>query len=460
MKPEVPDFRDTLYTIGSDGNRKWVYPQPISGRFYRLRKIVMRSLMVVLFALPWLSWGNQQCVLLDISHRKFTFFGTTFWATDTIYLMMLLGMLGITLFFFTSLLGRIWCGWACPQTVFLEFLFRPLEVLIEGNAANRKRLDQAPWSAHKIRVKFTKFFVFSIVAWFLASSVLAYFFGREPLLEMMTHSPASNPTPFTATLLIGGALLFQFGWFREQFCTVLCPYARFQSVLMDSNSLVIGYDTKRGEPRNKVLSDSKPGDCIDCKLCVRVCPTGIDIRNGLQLECIQCASCIDACNSIMDNIGKARGLIRYDSENNLLGNKTKILRPRVLVYGTIICIYIVVFVTSLTIRKNSDFQIIRSIGVMPYSAVGDDRLSNTFKIHLANKSSQPETYEVSPTMQNVEVILPGSPYLLSPGVEQAIPLIITFPKGILEHGNRSTVLRVTSSKGVVGEQTIMLLGPE
>jgi len=458
---DCSDYRDTLYTIDSSGKRNWVYPQPVKGFFYKSRRAVILILMALLFALPWISFKGQQAVLLDIRNRKFTIFANTFWATDSIYLMLLLGLAALSLFLFTSLFGRVWCGWACPETVFLEFLFRPLEALIEGNANERRKLDSAPLSLEKFAKKSAKYLLFSAVAWMIASTILAYFFGREPLLRMMTQPPTENLTPFIATLILTGALLFQFGWFREQFCTVLCPYARLQSVLLDSNSLVIGYDKGRGEPRGKANKNEKLGDCVDCGLCVRVCPTGIDIRNGLQLECIQCAGCIDACNSIMHKLGRAPGLIRYDTETRLLGQKVRFLRPRVLVYAALVATYLAVFIGTLAFRKTSEFQIIRSPGTMPYSLQDEGKtVTNRFKVHFANKGDTQESYSVEAKDSDVKVILPGAPYTLPAGSESEVPLFISTTKESLTSGRRDLILKVLRSEGIVGEQKITILGPD
>jgi cytochrome c oxidase accessory protein FixG len=458
MSKDFPkDFRETLYTVDSSGKRKWVYPQVVTGRFSRIRKVVVTALMLILFALPWLTINGKQAVLLKIAERKFIFFGLTFWATDTFYLMLILGLLAISLFFFTSLFGRVWCGWACPQTVFLEFLFRPLEALIEGNASKRKKLDESDWNFEKIYKKSLKYSVFSLFAWFLASTILAYFVGREPLLEMMTHSPFENLTPFIATLFLSGVTLFQFGWFREQFCTVVCPYARFQSVLLDSNSIVIGYDQTRGEPRGK---DKTAGDCIDCGLCVRVCPTGIDIRNGLQLECIQCTACIDACDSIMDNLDRPRGLIRYATEKALLGEPSKLIRPRVVLYGTALLLYAFLIIFSLSNRQTAEFQIIRSVGAMPYSLTSEGKVINPYKIHLANKSDFLQHFRVASDEQELELILPGSPFPVAPGSSNEVPIMVTVPKSSLLDGKREITIKVFSDQGLINESKITVLGPE
>ncbi len=313
-------YRDRLYTIDSRGNRKWVYPEIVWGRFLKSRTFVAYLLMATYLFSPWIRINGEHLILLDITERKFTFFGSVFWATDTIFLMFFLTSLGLILFLVTAVLGRVWCGWACPETVFLEFLFRPIERLIEGNATQRKRLDAAPWGVEKILRKGLKHVLSATLASVVANTALAYFIGTEKLLEVMTSSPIQNPVLFSVMISLMALMAFQFGWFREQFCTVVCPYARFQSVMLDPDSLVIGYDNNRGEPRGK-KDKSDAGDCIDCKLCVRVCPTGIDIRNGLQLECINCAQCIDACDSIMHKIGRPLGLIRYDTERKLLGGE-------------------------------------------------------------------------------------------------------------------------------------------
>lgn len=456
------DFRETLYTIDQDGNRQWVYSTEARGRFARARTVVASVLMAIYLCMPWLKINGRQAVLLDIANRKFVFFGQEFWATDTIFLMLLLGALGFTLFFFTALLGRVWCGWACPETVFLEFLFRPLERLIEGNATRRRRLDEADWTFEKIIRKGTKYVVFAALAWLIASTALAYFFGSERMLAMMSNRPTANLGPFLTTLCLMVALLFQFGWFREQFCTVLCPYGRFQSVMLDANSLVIGYDLTRGEPRGKLRKgdDLKSrGHCVDCGACVRVCPTGIDIRNGLQLECINCAACIDACASIMDQVGYPRGLIRYDTENRLSGKPSRILRPRLFLYVLVLVFYLSAFTYLLSNRKLFDADLIRTTGSAMYQVLPDGRLSNQLHLMISNKGNSLRRFIVVCAERDVELVLPGSPFPVAPGKLERAPLFINFPKQLLVRGKKLIELTIIT-EGEEERREVTLIGPD
>lgn len=456
-RKDAQDFRETLYTIGKDGSRRWVYKQHIDGFFNRARAITAVILLILYLSLPWVVVKGEQALRIDIPGRELIAFGRTFWASDSFFLVIILGGLGVSLFFFTSILGRVWCGWACPQTVFLEFVFRPIERWLEGPPTNRRRLDQESWSLRKLRIKGLKWLIYGFIAWFMASTALAYFVGRTNLINMISSPPTENWGLFMLTMALTGVLLFEFGWFREQFCTVLCPYARFQSVLLDNNSLVVGYDVQRGEPRGKPKANN--GDCVDCGLCVKVCPTGIDIRNGLQLECLHCAACIDACDSVMKKLGRQIGLIRYDSLAGFEGQKRRFLRPRVIIYGIILIGYFALLSYTLVTRDLTDAILVRQTGTNPYTILSDGSITNHLTAHLTNKSDKEVTFSFLSSSDKVRLIVPVSPFPVAPKSIIKAPVFANFPSNLLEGGKIGLKVRIENSQGETKVQEFTLLGP-
>src|SRR6187549_3869066 len=328
MNAPIPQER-LLPTLNADGTRNRIRPRLYPGRLHARRRGVAWALIALFVALPFLRVGGQPAVLLDVVERKFHLFGRTFLATDGVLLMLLMLSIFATVIWATALVGRAWCGWGCPQTVYMEFLFRPIERLFEGKREAQLELDKHGASTRRL----LKNLVFLLLSFVLANVFLSYFVGTHALRAWVTESPSKHLAGFLVVAVTTGLVFFDFAYFREQMCTVICPYARLQSVLLDRSSLVIGYDGKRGEPRSKGKQKPGNGDCIDCQACVVACPTGIDIRQGLQLECIACAQCVDACDSIMTRIHKPLGLIRYAGQNTLeSGQKAApLLRPRVVI---------------------------------------------------------------------------------------------------------------------------------
>ncbi|MDE3084247.1 MAG: cytochrome c oxidase accessory protein CcoG, partial [Verrucomicrobiota bacterium] len=361
--PPSPSL-DSVTTIRADGSRLFLQPADARGCFTRARRLSALGLMVVYTALPWIKIGGYPAVFLDVTDRRFHLFGWTLAAQDLWLLFFFISGLGFALFFITALFGRIWCGWACPQTVFLDHLFRQIERRLEGDAYRRRWLDAAPWSAKKIILRGTRHALFIILAAAIAHVFLSYFVSLPALWSMMRIAPTQHWGAFLFVTAATGVLYFNFAWFREQLCIVICPYGRLQSALVDEHSLVIGYDAKRGEPRGK-LGSLASGDCVACDRCVQVCPTGIDIRQGLQIECIGCAACIDACDSVMRKLHRPPGLVRYASQAALAGQGTRWLRPRTILYAALMLIGSAVATWAFSTVKPAALSVTRVTGA-PY----------------------------------------------------------------------------------------------
>jgi cytochrome c oxidase accessory protein FixG len=448
---------EALTTIDERGNRKWVYPAPIRGLFMRWRKVLGYFVIAVFFVVPWIRIGGMQAILIQIPERRFILFGHIFWPQDVFYLVFLLLALALMLFFFTAVAGRVWCGWLCPQTVFMEEIFRKIEDWTEGDHHAQRRLDAAPWSVRKARIKLTKHALFLLFSALVSNTFIAYFVGTERLLRWMLGSPLEHWTAFLFMAAILGLFYFDFAWFREQFCIVLCPYARFQSVLTDAHTVQVGYDTVRGEPRGRL--GAARGDCIDCHKCVVVCPTGIDIRDGYQLECIGCARCIDACDSIMDRVGKPRGLIRYDSLARLSGERVNILRPRVVVYSVLLVGVIVALFVGLGTRPQLDFTVVRPPGA-PFALLPGDLVSNHFSLRLHNRGPLEKSFRIDAAgPAGTRIVVPVNPVSLGPEEQRRTEAFVNIPAAAVHDGKAPVRIQVYDGGTLMAERAMTLLAP-
>ncbi|RPH94136.1 MAG: cytochrome c oxidase accessory protein CcoG [Lysobacterales bacterium] len=374
-----------------------IYPRQVSGRFTRLRVVAVWVLLGLFYLLPWLQIGDKQAVLFDLPARKFYLFGLTFWPQDFVYLALLLITAGLSLFFFTALAGRLWCGFACPQTVWTEVFIR-LERLIEGDRQKRMKLDAAPWDAQKILRKSVKQAVWILFAAWTGFTFVGFF---TPIHELGNHVLSLSMGPWETfwTIFYGFATYGNAGFLREQVCKYMCPYARFQSAMFDKDTLIISYDTERGEPRggrrkNVDPSEAGLGDCINCTLCVQVCPTGIDIREGLQYECIACAACIDVCDQVMDKMEYPRGLIRYTTEHSLKHKQAHVIRPRIIVYGMLLLALVSGTVWSMTTRVPLRADLIRDRNAL-YRELPGDVVENVYTLKITNMDDAPHRYTMT-----------------------------------------------------------------
>lgn len=387
-------FRDTIGTIDNEGHRKFIFPKKPSGKFYDYRKWVSYFLLIVLIANPFVKINGNQFMMFNVLERRFNIFGFPFWPQD-FYLFVLFMIIGIVfVILFTVIFGRIFCGWVCPQTIFLEMVFRRIEYWIEGDRGSQIRLSKQEWNAEKIRKKSLKWILFLIISFFIANVFLAYLISSDELFKMIEEGPKNHISTLIALLIFTGVFYFVFAWFREQVCIIACPYGRLQGVLLDNKSINVAYDFVRGEKelgrakfnKQEDRTTSGKGDCIDCKQCVHVCPTGIDIRNGTQLECINCTACIDECDSIMESVNLPKGLIRYASEDEI-ENKTKFkFTNRMKGYSAVLLILIGILTGLLFIRSEVETVILRLPGQL-YEHKGD-AISNVFTFKIINKTNE------------------------------------------------------------------------
>jgi cytochrome c oxidase accessory protein FixG len=447
-----------LSTLNEDGSRRWIRPRPSPGAWWRRRRVLAYVLMFVFFAIPYVNLNGKPLILLDLPRREFTLFGTTFLPTDMLLFMLLFVSSAIAIFLVTTLFGRVWCGWACPQTVYMEFLFRPIERLLEGGFRGSTRLDRQGAFAGKRPLKYVIYFLLSM---FLAHTFLAYFVGIAQLVHWVQGTPGHHPVAFLIMAGTAISIFIDFTWFREQTCLVACPYGRLQSVLFDRSTLIVAYDPIRGEPRMK---GTKPrpqgaGSCIACGMCVRTCPTGIDIRDGVQMECVHCTQCIDACDEIMVKIGQPPGLIRYSNQDELRGKPRRLLRTRVILYPIALAISVGLFVFFLTSRATTEVTLLRGVGA-PYQMDGV-RVVNQVRLKFSNRNREERQYHVELVgAPNTQLVNPLDPFPVSGGHTLTTTVFVLSPRSAFDDGQRHVMFRVEDGHGFGRNFIHPLIGPQ
>jgi cytochrome c oxidase accessory protein FixG len=456
---DVRPQRERLSTIRSDGSRRRVHPADVRGRFTLWRRLVAVLLIAVYVLLPWIPVGGHPAVLLNVMKGRFHIFGMTFATQDLWLVFFLITGLAFSLYYVSALFGRVWCGWACPYTVFLEHVYRRIERVIDGDALARRRAEKRPLDGPLLARRLVKHAAYFLASLIIAHVFLSYFVPLPELWSMVIHRPAEHKLAFgvvvALTLLLHGA----FAWFREQFCIVLCPYGRMQSVLSDENTIQISYDAGRGEPRGKP-GRAGVGDCIDCLRCVQVCPTGIDIRHGHQIECIGCANCIDACDAVMTKLTRPRGLIRYASQNALGGRRTKWVRPRTLLYTGLMGIGCAVLALSLTRVSSLEVGVTRLPGMPYYVDASARTVRNQFQVRVINKRETAATlgFELIDPPAGTRITGPGD-YRVGPLDESMAAVTVTVPWESYR-GSHDLKLGIRRDARVLLTRKIRFAGPE
>jgi cytochrome c oxidase accessory protein FixG len=467
--PQNEVFRDSIATINEEGKRNWIFPKKPSGSYYEKRKIVSYALLAFLFAAPFIKVNGNQFLMFNVLERRFNIFGFPFWPQDfhLFVISMIIGVVFITLF--TVGFGRIFCGWVCPQTIFMEMVFRRIEYWIDGDRNKQMRLAKQKWDAEKIRKRSLKWFIFLVISFLIANIFLAYLIGSDKLIQYIVDGPGSHLGTLIPLLIFTAVFYFVFAWFREQVCIIACPYGRLQGVLLDNKSIVVAYDHKRGEGENGRKKFRKNedrealghGDCIDCFQCVNVCPTGIDIRNGTQLECVNCTACIDECDSIMEKINLPKGLIRYASEENIEKKAPFRLTARMKGYIAVLVILTGVLLGMLALRNDVEARILRLPGQL-YEKKDNTIISNVFTYKLVNKTSR-DIEDVSFKLRGIDgtiklVSTEDSFIVDAQGLAEGT-LFIELEQSVLSGDKNTITIEVYSGEELIETTSVNFLGP-
>ena len=462
-------FRDSIGTITEEGNRAWIFPKKPSGKLYEYRKIVSYVLIAFLFASPFIKIGGNQFLMFNVLERRFNIFGFPFWPQDfhLFVISMIIGVIFITLF--TVSFGRIFCGWVCPQTIFMEMVFRRIEYWVDGDRGKQMRLAKQPWNAEKIRKRLLKWFIFLVISFLISNVFLAYLIGSDKLIRYVTEGPSEHLGTLFPLIIFTAVFYFVFAWFREQVCIIACPYGRLQGVLLDNKSIVVAYDHKRGEAENGRKKFRKNedrdalgyGDCIDCFQCVHVCPTGIDIRNGTQLECVNCTACIDECDHIMESINKPKGLIRYASEDEIEKKSKFVITARMKGYIAVLVILIGVLTGMLMLRNEVEARVLRLPGQL-YEHKENDIISNVFTYKLINKTNHEidDVFFKLRTYKGVVKLVSTEDHFMVPaqGLAEGT-MFIEIDKKDLTGDKNKLMIEVYSGDELIETTTVNFLGP-
>ncbi len=464
MAQNEGEFRDHVSTINEDGSRIWLFPKKPKGDWYNKRKIISYSLLAFLFLAPHIKLGGHQLLLFNILERKFIIFGKVFWPQDLYLFAFAMIIAVVFIILFTVIYGRIFCGWVCPQTIFMEMVFRRIEYWIEGDWTHQKKLKKQKWNAEKIRKKVLKHTIFWGISFLIANTFLAYIIGSDELWKIQTDPIKEHIGGLISIIVFTTVFYLVFAKLREQVCTTICPYGRLQGVLLDPNSMVVAYDHVRGEDRAKFRKKEDraaegKGDCIDCNQCVQVCPTGIDIRNGTQLECVNCTACIDACDHIMDSVGTDRGLIRFVSENGIKNRTGFEWTKRVKAYTGLLIFLLAVFVTLLISRKDFETNINKQRGTT-YQSYDDGTLSNIYEINLTNKTQK--EYKVTLELgdePNGKIEMVVKDLTLKKESHLKERFIVKLPYSEMTDGKKKIKIKVIGNGEVIEETTTRFIGP-
>lgn len=456
-------FRDSIATVDEEGKRIWVYPKKPKGRYHNKRVVVSIILLAILFAGPFIKIGGEPFLLLNVFERKFSILGAVFWPQDFFILALIAISFFVFIILFTVVFGRVWCGWACPQTLFMEMVFRKIEYWIDGDAGQQRKLAKMPWNAEKIRKRLLKHGIFALIAVLIGHTAMAYLIGIEQVKEIVTQSPAENLGGFIGLVAFSAVFYAVFAFLREQACIAICPYGRLQGVLLVKDSIAVMYDWLRGEPRGRMKKSearTDKGDCIDCKLCVHVCPTGIDIRNGTQLECVNCTACIDACDDVMTKIGKPTGLIRPTSYTAVAEGRQKIFTPRVAGYTGVLVVLITLLTIFVSSRADVEATVLRMPGMI-YQKLDDGQIQNIYNIQFLNKTSEDLNLEVlikDMPEASIEKVGGG---LVELGAKSKLDgiFIVKIPEETLKDRKTRLVLELRSGDEVMDELKTNFLGP-